>query len=268
MKLHNNKPLKTETIEELLKELGKEIRKEYGRNADVELIIVGGASILLNYGVRESTTDIDAAIRTRSSINSLIYKIAERHNIPDKWLNDDFKRTSSYSDKIDFYSKPYKTYGGVLHVRTISDEFLLAMKMNSFRGYKNDISDIARIIKCIPAEIKLEDVKQAYVKLYGDLSGVSKTALDFVSKCFNEPNSLDINKIIHKEEINKKTLLDNNNEETLNKINKDLEKDFVKDDLHYSEEEFMQLLEKSKSQKTAQNISSEKKNDEIEIDEV
>ena len=49
-----------ENVGEYFKELSKEIKKQLGRQANVELIVVGGASILMNYGFRESTQDIDA----------------------------------------------------------------------------------------------------------------------------------------------------------------------------------------------------------------
>lgn len=43
-----------------LKDLAKEIKKEFGKNEKFELIVVGGASILLNYSFRDGTYDIDA----------------------------------------------------------------------------------------------------------------------------------------------------------------------------------------------------------------
>lgn len=42
-----------------LKELAKEYKKR-NKNVPAELILVGGASVLINYGFREMTTDIDA----------------------------------------------------------------------------------------------------------------------------------------------------------------------------------------------------------------
>ena len=45
-----------------LKELAKEFRKLNGKTMKAEIILVGGAAVLANYGFRNMTTDIDAII--------------------------------------------------------------------------------------------------------------------------------------------------------------------------------------------------------------
>lgn len=55
-------------IDECLKMLSKELKKEFGRNSTFEIIIVGSASIVLNYHFRETTLDIDALLPSNSSI--------------------------------------------------------------------------------------------------------------------------------------------------------------------------------------------------------
>ena len=49
-----------ENIDTYLKEVAKEYRKQIGKNTPAEMILIGGASILVNYGFRDMTTDIDA----------------------------------------------------------------------------------------------------------------------------------------------------------------------------------------------------------------
>ena len=48
--------LKTEitkdNLDELLREIAKEYRKRAGKNMPAEIILVGGASVLINYGFR------------------------------------------------------------------------------------------------------------------------------------------------------------------------------------------------------------------------
>lgn len=46
-----------------MKELAKEYRKLAGKSVPAEIVLVGGASILTNYGFRNMTTDMDAIIR-------------------------------------------------------------------------------------------------------------------------------------------------------------------------------------------------------------
>ena len=56
-------------IDNYLKQMAKEFVKENGKHAMAEIILVGGASILLNHGTRQSTHDIDALIQSNTSIN-------------------------------------------------------------------------------------------------------------------------------------------------------------------------------------------------------
>lgn len=51
-----------ENIDTYLKEIAKEYRKQIGKKMPAELILIGGASVLINYGFRDMTTDIDALI--------------------------------------------------------------------------------------------------------------------------------------------------------------------------------------------------------------
>ena len=51
-----------ENIDIYLKELGKEYRRQSGKGMPAELILIGGASVLLNYGFRNMTTDSEYLI--------------------------------------------------------------------------------------------------------------------------------------------------------------------------------------------------------------
>ena len=51
-----------ENLDYYLKELAKEFRKRNGKNTPAEIVLVGGAAILANYGFREMTYDIDVVI--------------------------------------------------------------------------------------------------------------------------------------------------------------------------------------------------------------
>ncbi len=182
-------------IEKFLGDLAKEIRKEFGRNELVELVLVGGASILLNYGFRSSTMDIDAIKSSLSSINTCIYNVADKYDLPDTWLNYDFKSTASFSDKLRVNSKYYKTYGGSLKVYTVKDEYLIAMKLVAFR--ENDISDIYNIITTNRDHFSFGKVDQAVINLYGNWDKISDHAKLFIEKLLPDKS---IDEIVH--EIN------------------------------------------------------------------
>lgn len=89
-------------------ELSKELKKEFGRNANIELIVVGGASILINYNFRESTMDIDAIVSSQMSIKDAVNKVGDRLGLPNHWLNQDFRNTASYSPNLVHISKFYR----------------------------------------------------------------------------------------------------------------------------------------------------------------
>ena len=124
----------------------KEFRKLNGTAMPAEIVLIGGAAILANYGFREMTTDIDAVIHASSSMKDAINRVGDKYHLPNGWLNTDFMRTGSYSPKLDEYSVYYKTFSNVLTVRTVSAEYLVAMKLRSGRKYKNDLSDIIGIL--------------------------------------------------------------------------------------------------------------------------
>ncbi|MCR5185395.1 MAG: hypothetical protein K6C32_04905 [Bacilli bacterium] len=183
-----------ENVENILNDLAKQIRKKNkAKGLSCELIIVGGASILLNYGFRDSTEDIDCYDSNGLLMNEVIDEIAKKYSLPSDWINTSFIHSSSYSPKLVQYSTFYKTYcNGVLIVRTIKDEYLLAMKMVSARKYKNDYSDVAGIIHYLKSnniELTFERIEKAVIDLYGDTTLISKEMIAFVKREFASDNN-------------------------------------------------------------------------------
>ncbi len=189
------------------KELGKLLKKRMKGNVlPCELIVVGGASIILNYGFRQSTIDVDCADANGILMNEIVNEVAEKYNLPTTWINTDFVNTKSYSDKLIQFSTLYKSYGnGALLIRTVKDEYLVAMKVVSARKYKNDYSDIFGIIdecreKGKPLDMSL--IEKAIVELYGSLDAADKTALSMVKKIIDSDTSLSYLKINNSEKAN------------------------------------------------------------------
>lgn len=216
------KLMKKEDINLYLKELTKVIRKNK-RNSDVtyELILIGGASILVNYEFRNSTSDVDCIDVNNILMNDAIIKVAEKYDLPTDWINTDFKINKSYSDKLINYSTYYKTFGnGTLEIRTIKDEYLIAMKLVSGRKYKNDISDIVGIISEIKKErdISLSEIEKAVIDLYGDMSKVDPFAYSLLKDCLN-------NNLVNYEEIKK---IEKQNKDNLLELDGDIR--FLNDD--------------------------------------
>ena len=98
-----------ENLDNYLKELAKEFRRINGKSMPAEIVLVGGAAILTNYGFRDMTTDIDAVIHAASSMKDAINRVGDKYDLPNGWLNADFMNTASYLPKLDEYSVYYKT---------------------------------------------------------------------------------------------------------------------------------------------------------------
>lgn len=105
--------------------------------------------------------------------------VGDENQLQEGWLNSDFTKTNSYSPKLVQYSTYYKTFSNILTVRTISKEYLVAMKLRSFRTYKNDLSDIVGIYREqmeLGDPLTKERVEQAVVNLYQSWDSISENA--------------------------------------------------------------------------------------------
>lgn len=199
-----------EKIEMLLKELAGNYRKQVGRNMPAEIILIGGASVLLNYGFRESTTDIDALFQYPSVMKDIINAVGDQNNLPDNWLNQDFVKTASFSKELVQYSKYYKTYSNILTIRTIAAEYLIAMKLRSGRQYKNDFSDILGVLsehEKAGNPITLEQIKKAVNELYKDWNVLPEPSRNFILKVMQNGQFESLYKDIRKEEQKTRKLL-------------------------------------------------------------
>ena len=180
-----------ENIDTYLKEVAKEYRKQIGKNTPAEMILIGGASILVNYGFRDMTTDIDAVIQAASVMKDVINRVGDRYDLPNGWLNQDFVRTESYSPSLSRFSEYYKTYSNVLTIRTVAAEYLIAMKLRSGRQYKRDLSDVLGILaehEKSGKPISLERIQIAVSDLYGDWNTLPEASRNFISNVMQDGN--------------------------------------------------------------------------------
>lgn len=184
-----DKPFTKEILDSCLKELAKEFRKKNGNRIPAEIILVGGASILINYGFREMTYDIDAVIRSSGAMKDAINTVGDRLGLPVGWINTDFANTDSYTPRLIEYSKFYKTFSNILQIRTISSEYLVAMKLMAGRQYKNDLSDIVGIL--VEQEergkaLTLKDIKKAIINLYDFYERIPENSRIFIEAIYGK----------------------------------------------------------------------------------
>ena len=177
-----------------------------------EIILIGGAAILANYGFREMTTDVDAVIHAVSSMKEAVNHVGDKYNLPNGWLNADFMKTDSYSSKLDQYSVYYREFSNVLTVRTVSAEYLIAMKLCSGRKYKKDLSDVIGILaehEKRGEPIAMGRIDKAVTDLYGSWEKISEDSKNFIQEAMEKGNFEKAYAEISAEETKAKGLLIN-----------------------------------------------------------
>jgi hypothetical protein len=203
-------PITRENLNVYLKDLGKEFRKRNGKKTPAEIILIGGAAVLANYGFRELTYDIDAIIFASSVMKEAITCISDKHGLPHSWLNADFKRTTSYSEKLFEVSVYYRTFSNVLTIRVITGEYLLAMKLMSGRQYKYDLSDVVGVLwehQKNGLSITRDAITNAIAYLYGDNAEIPETSKQLLDAVFTTSDYEALYQKAREGEIESKELL-------------------------------------------------------------
>ena len=199
-----------EQIDNYLKEVAKQYRKLSGKSMPAEITLIGGASILVNYGFRDSTYDIDALIHAASSMKDAINYVTDTMKLPNDWLNDDFKNTTSYTPKLVNYSVYYRTFSNVVTIRTIAGEYLVAMKLKAFRKYKHDISDIVGIMReheRMGKPLTFEQIDTAVKNLYDGWENMPENAYALIESILSESDMDELYKTYVQEESAAKDVL-------------------------------------------------------------
>ena len=110
----------------------------------VELIIVGGAAMVLLFGARESTKDVDGFqldLEASPRVAEAAASVAMVLGLPGDWLNDAAKGyVHGLSPGPVFLDTP------TLQVRTLSSFQLLAMKLSAWRD-DLDVEDARRLLQ-------------------------------------------------------------------------------------------------------------------------
>lgn len=203
-------PFTKDNLDGYLKELSKEFRKMNGSRMPAEIILIGGAAVLINYGFREMTYDMDAIIQASTSMKDAINHVGDRMGLPNGWLNTDFMKTASYTPKLIQYSQYYKTFSNVLRIRTVSAEYLVVMKLMAGRQYKNDLSDVVGILieqKNAEREISLDSIKRAANELYEGYENLPESSRTFIEAVYQNPDLSVLYEKIREDEIQNKDIL-------------------------------------------------------------
>jgi len=176
-----------DNIEIYLKYFAEEYKNITDGKQPLKIILIGGASVLFNYNFRKSTNDIDYSNPRTDFIDYAVEKTANKFGLFDNWLNNEFRKTESYSDKINDISIFYKKILDIVEIWTVSSDYLIAMKLRSLRDNKHDYSDIAGILmesKENNNPLKKQDVENAIINLYGDINVLSEKAKKMLNDIF------------------------------------------------------------------------------------
>ena len=161
-------------LEELSAEMGKQ-------NLKGEILLFGGAAMVLVFNARAATKDVDAIFRPKKEIYAISKKIAVKHHLAEGWLNDSVK---GFVTSDSFQQNLFIRYNH-LSVYTPEPEYLLAMKCISLRiGMESsDIDDIKTLLKYMKIK-KTEDVFNLIEKYYPQNKIPQKTfyAIDEILK--------------------------------------------------------------------------------------
>ncbi|MHB1679241.1 MAG: nucleotidyltransferase [bacterium] len=116
-----------ETIIKAFKRLSELLAKQ---DTQAEIYIVGGAAMILAYGARTFTKDIDAIYSNKETVYKFFKEIAEEMDLDEHWINDaaksfiPLKKDENSIAIIDEQN---------LKVMAASEEYMLAMKLLAAR---------------------------------------------------------------------------------------------------------------------------------------
>lgn len=124
------------TILDSLKSLNDQLAS---RQVVGEVLLCGGAAMVLAFGSRAATKDVDAVFAPTDIMRSAIAAVASTKDLPADWLNDAAKG---------FFPETQPNIRTILSLPNLrvhcpQPEYILAMKCMSSRADSHDASDIA-----------------------------------------------------------------------------------------------------------------------------
>lgn len=165
-------------IEKYLLLVGQELQTQ---GITLDLLLLGGAAMLIEVGNRESTQDVDTYfVSNAAALLRASAKVAQREQLPDGWLN-----TAAAGFTYNFIKKPdmvsWKVFSG-LHVYLPSLDYLFVTKVMA--GRRKDDEDI----KALARRLHISTVKDAVevVRQYVADTDISNESLQAIQRCFSQ----------------------------------------------------------------------------------
>jgi len=152
-------------------------------NKTGEILIVGGAYVMLTKINSRMTMDIDVAIKTKTDFFDCCLKASKEMGLIDNFINGEVMRSPSYTYKLFEKARLFKTIRGVLdiYIPDIIDAY--CMKLVAFRS--KDRSDLEKMGKILKKDgVTSKYVKERYQYLY-DKPLVESSRIEFINKYLN-----------------------------------------------------------------------------------
>jgi len=124
-------------LEALFEELSEEISM---LGTSVQVVMVGGAWMLW-HSQRTSTRDVDSARRLRPELEGAIGKVAERHDLSNRWLND--SAAAFWPSNASYEACRVAYQNSNLEVRTPDPDVIFVMKI--YRADPQDREDLVTL---------------------------------------------------------------------------------------------------------------------------
>jgi len=155
------KPRREMSGEEMRQHLTEVGARLAARGLDGEIVLAGGAGMVMFLRARGGSRDIDAVFaKEGEAIGEAAREVAMAHGVPDGWLNDHVRVfVAPDAPTVDFFDVPG------LRVRMVRLDYLFSMK--AWAGGPVDQRDMRVIAKALG----LGDERQAYEVVRGYSTG-------------------------------------------------------------------------------------------------
>lgn len=128
--------LDADRLRVLLLELSQRLSQ---RGASVQMFIVGGAAMALEYDGGRMTRDVDAVFAPTDDVRQIVSQMGDEHGLERDWINDAVKGYLPGTD-----SSPVTVFESAsLLVQVPSPEYLLAMKVHASRDDRDLAHEVA-----------------------------------------------------------------------------------------------------------------------------
>lgn len=118
------------TLEALFQRIGEELA---GRGLSVDITIYGGSALMLQYGYRESTHDVDVVMDQWDEfvLKEITTGLTRDHGLDAHWFNDDVRHIVGDREETDLYKVYPHSRTPALRVFTPKPEYMLALQVRA-----------------------------------------------------------------------------------------------------------------------------------------